>query len=94
MPESFDPSVHPHRRRNALTGQWVIVSPQRTKRPWEGQIDLAVERAASYDVSCPLCPGNERAGGVSNPNYSSTFVFQNDFAALLPNVPLPDSLAA
>jgi UDPglucose--hexose-1-phosphate uridylyltransferase len=92
VPETFDPSVHPHRRRNALTGQWVIVSPQRTKRPWQGHTDdAAVERPAAYDPSCYLCPGNERAGKLSNPDYASTFVFQNDFAALLPDVPLPDN---
>ncbi|MFT4617513.1 MAG: UDPglucose--hexose-1-phosphate uridylyltransferase [Minisyncoccia bacterium] len=90
MPETFDPSVHPHRRRNALTGQWVIVSPQRTKRPWQGKTDDAViERPGAYDPNCYLCPGNERAGGLSNPDYASTFVFQNDFAALLPDIPLP-----
>ena len=93
MPTTFDPSTHPHRRRNALTGDWVVVSPQRTKRPWQGQTDDAgVERPADYDAGCYLCPGNERAGGVRNPDYTSTFVFENDFAALLPNVPLPPDI--
>lgn len=69
----------------------MIVSPQRTERPWEGQTGAAMEQPTVYDPSCSLCPGNERAGGLSNPDYSSTFVFQNDFAALLPDVPLPDS---
>lgn len=90
MPETFDPSTHPHRRRNALTGDWVVVSPQRTKRPWQGQTDdSAIARPPDYDPGCYLCPGNERAGGVKNPDYTSTFVFENDFAALLPDVPMP-----
>ncbi len=93
MPETFDPSTHPHRRRNALTGDWVVVSPQRTKRPWQGQTDDAgIEPPAAYDPGCYLCPGNERAGGVHNPDYTSTFVFENDFAALLPDVPLPPAV--
>lgn len=92
---AFDPSTHPHRRRNALTGQWVVVSPQRTKRPWQGQTDEgSIERPADYDPDCYLCPGNERAGGLQNPDYASTFVFENDFAALLPGVPLPPDVTA
>ncbi len=72
-----------HRRRNLLTGEWVLVSPHRTQRPWQGQIEK--NEAASlptHDPSCYLCPGNARAGGVKNPNYAETFVFDNDFAAL------------
>lgn len=76
----------PHRRLNILTGEWIQVSPHRTKRPWQGQQE---EREKSkkprYDESCYLCPGNERAGGVHNPNYTSTFAFDNDFSALLPD---------
>jgi UDPglucose--hexose-1-phosphate uridylyltransferase len=74
----------PHRRKNILTGEWVLVSPHRTKRPWQGKKDKPqeVERFA-YDPNCYLCPGNERAGGAKNPGYSGTYSFQNDFAALL-----------
>src|ERR1043165_5813402 len=75
----------PHRRLNPLTGEWVLVSPHRAKRPWLGQVEkLALEHLPAYDPTCYLCPRNERAGGVFNPDYMGTFVFNNDFAALLP----------
>jgi UDPglucose--hexose-1-phosphate uridylyltransferase len=77
----------PHRRLNALTNEWVLVSPHRTSRPWQGEVaptQRAIEPA--YDPNCYLCPGNARAGGIRNPAYSSTFVFDNDFAALKPDL--------
>ncbi len=76
-----------------MTGRWVIVSPQRTQRPWVGQRSAEVPEAPTYDPSCYLCPGNERAGGARNPDYDSTFVFVNDFAALLPDSPATGAAA-
>ena len=74
----------PHRRKNILTGEWVLVSPHRTKRPWQGKKDIPQQAAqVTYDPKCYLCPGNERAGGVKNPNYNGVYSFSNDFAALL-----------
>lgn len=82
MPE-LDLQSSPHRRFNPLTREWVLVSPQRTDRPWQGQMEEAAsEIQADYDPTCYLCPGNARAGGVRNPPYTSTFVFDNDFGAL------------
>jgi UDPglucose--hexose-1-phosphate uridylyltransferase len=76
----------PHRRFNALTGEWVLVSPHRAKRPWQGQVEKTPPaNLPHYDPACYLCPGNERAGGIKNPSYTGTFVFDNDFAALLPD---------
>jgi UDPglucose--hexose-1-phosphate uridylyltransferase len=77
----------PHRRFNPLTREWILVSPHRAKRPWQGQVEKAAPPyLPDYDPTCYLCPGNERAGGIHNPNYTGTFVFENDFAALLPQV--------
>jgi UDPglucose--hexose-1-phosphate uridylyltransferase len=76
----------PHRRLNRLTGEWLVVSPHRTARPWQGQVEPhPVERRPTYDPGCYLCPGNERAGGAWTPEYTSTYVFDNDFAALQPD---------
>lgn len=84
----FNPSEHPHRRLNQLTGEWVLVSPHRTKRPWQGQVEKPVQDdRPPYDATCYLCPGNNRAGNTQNPDYTSTYVFTNDFAALLPDTP-------
>ncbi len=79
----------PHRRYNPLTGEWVLVSPHRAKRPWSGQVEkVAEEVLPAYDPTCYLCPGNPRAGGTKqNPAYPSTFVFDNDFMSLLPPGP-------
>src|SRR5215472_7029594 len=81
--------LSPHRRFNPLTREWVLVSPHRTARPWQGQVETAgAPKSPEYDPDCYLCPGNARAGGVRNPKYDSTFVFDNDFAALHPDAPL------
>jgi UDPglucose--hexose-1-phosphate uridylyltransferase len=74
-----------HRRLNVLTEEWVLVSPHRAQRPWQGQVEPATQqREPAYDPSCYLCPGNARARGERNPSYSSTFVFDNDYPALRP----------
>jgi UDPglucose--hexose-1-phosphate uridylyltransferase len=74
----------PHRRRNLLTGEWILVSPHRAKRPWQGeQAEPAPSNAPRHDPACYLCPGNARTSGTANPDYAATFVFPNDFPALL-----------
>jgi UDPglucose--hexose-1-phosphate uridylyltransferase len=81
-------SEHPQRRFNPLAGEWILVSPHRTKRPWQGQVEKPVlDGLPAHDPTCYLCPSNERAGGVKNPDYDGVFVFPNDFAALLPDAP-------
>ena len=82
----------PHRRYNPLLDEWILVSPHRTKRPWQGLADAPpADSRPPYDPACYLCPGNMRANGERNPDYTSTFVFVNDFAAVLPDVPLTES---
>lgn len=85
---SFILSEHPHRRLNALTGEWVQVSPHRAKRPWQGQVEaVPASEHVSYDAECYLCPGNVRSNGEKNPQYTGTYVFVNDFGALMNNTP-------
>jgi UDPglucose--hexose-1-phosphate uridylyltransferase len=77
-----------HRRFNPLTGEWILVSPHRSERPWRGQTEATAAPGLAYDPDCYLCPRNERASGARNPDYSTTFVFTNDFAALKPDAGL------
>ncbi|MGI9528753.1 MAG: UDP-glucose--hexose-1-phosphate uridylyltransferase [Acidimicrobiia bacterium] len=79
-------SRSPHRRYNPLNGEWILVSPQRTSRPWQGQVEnRAEDRLPPFDPDCYLCPGTERSGGTRNEDYTGTYVFTNDFPALVPD---------
>ena len=83
---SLDLKEHPHRRFNPLTREWVLVSPHRTQRPWQGQVEkLPPESQPRYDPNCYMCPGNRRATGAITPAYTGTYVFDNDYPALLPD---------
>jgi len=85
----------PHRRYNPLLDEWVLVSPHRLARPWQGQVEPAqASGLPAYDAGCYLCPGNARAGGERNPHYADTYAFDNDFPALLPPAPPPAADAA
>lgn len=86
--QKFNPVDHPHRRYNPLSDQWILVSPHRAKRPWQGaQETPSQDKLPAHDPDCFLCPGNTRVTGDKNPDYSSTYVFTNDFAALMTDTP-------
>lgn len=84
----FNSKEHSHTRLNILTGDWILVSPHRMKRPWQGKVEsLPADNRPAYDPACYLCPGNKRSDGTVNPAYTDAYVFTNDFSALLPDTP-------
>src|SRR4051794_16564452 len=86
--EAFNVKEHSHTRLNLLTGDWILVSPQRMKRPWQGKVEpVPPDDRPSYDPKCYLCPRNTRADGDVNPDYKFSFVFTNDYSALLEDTP-------
>lgn len=84
MNSSFNQKQHPHRRYNPLLDEWILVSPQRAGRPWQGQTEKrAEENRPVHDENCYLCPGNVRINGDKNPQYTGVYVFDNDFGSLM-----------
>lgn len=84
----FNLTQHPHKRLNILTGEWVLVSPHRNNRPWQGKMEVKIiDKRPAYDASCYLCPGNKRADGTQNPAYTTPYAFTNDYSALLKDTP-------
>lgn len=84
----FNFEEHPHKRLNILTGDWILVSPHRTKRPWQGKVEaVANTQRPTYDETCYLCPGNTRSDGTINPQYTAPYAFTNDFSSLLKDTP-------